>query len=170
MRPAPAVPFSEEELLDPDRAALVIWDMQLGMAGRALDVDGIKNAVDDLVTAADLAGLPVIWSRHIGLPLEFTSAVRRAQFMERQKVSSLEDVKPHMLPDNPDVAFLPGLSPQRIISFWKNSAILLHRNAVQLCPAGYPHGSHRALRGGNGTRHRIHRAACNRPWLFCSHR
>lgn len=111
MRSVPAVPLSEEELLDPDRAALVVWDMQVGMAGKAPGVDAVTLVARNLIAEADNAGLPVVWSRHVGLPLEFTSAVRRAQFMERQKVASPQDVKPHMLPGDPGVAFLPDLQP-----------------------------------------------------------
>ena len=104
-------PDSPEAMVDPARAALVVWDMQRGMAGRAPGVDSIKQTVSALVTAADVASIPVIWSRHVALPLAFTTAGRRLQLMQRQKVNSPRDLKPHMQPDDPEVAFLPGMKP-----------------------------------------------------------
>lgn len=111
MTPAAQFPESPDDLLKSSRAALVVWDMQIGMAGKALGVEALKQTVAALIAAADAAEIPVIWSRHVGLPLEFTTLGRRHQLMQRQGVASPDQVKPHMLPGDADVAFLPGLQP-----------------------------------------------------------
>lgn len=105
------MPDSPLQMVEPNGSALVVWDMQIGMAGKALGVDAIRNAASSLIAAADAADVPVIWSRHVGMPLRFTPEGRRHQLMERQKVKSESEIKPHMLPDDPGVAFLPGLAP-----------------------------------------------------------
>lgn len=100
------------DLLAPRGAALVVWDMQVGMAGKAVGIEAIKAAVLDLVDSADSADVPVIWSRHVGMPLRFTPESRRFQLMQRQKADSLDKVHPHMLPGDPEVEFLPGVAPK----------------------------------------------------------
>jgi nicotinamidase-related amidase len=98
-------------MLDRGNCVLIAWDMQVGMAGKASGVNDVKHTVSALIAAADAADVPVIWSRHVGLPLRFTPAGRRRQLMQRQNVTSEKEIRPHMLPGDPEVAFLPGLEP-----------------------------------------------------------
>jgi nicotinamidase-related amidase len=59
--------------LDYSRAALVVWDMQYGIAPSAQSYDAVVGNIKLLLQAAHGAGLPVIYSQHTGLPFEFQS-------------------------------------------------------------------------------------------------
>src|SRR5690606_32342288 len=66
------MPHTLEDYLRPDRCALVMWDMQKGLAGKAPAVDSIRLNAQRLIAAADAAGVLVVWSRHILPPLDLT--------------------------------------------------------------------------------------------------
>jgi hypothetical protein len=42
-----SVPLTLEEFIAPQKTALVMWDMQKGLAGRAVNINRIKAAVLD---------------------------------------------------------------------------------------------------------------------------
>jgi hypothetical protein len=67
------LPRSLEDFLDPRRAALVMWDMQKGLAGRAPNVASIRDNALKLLEIAERKAMAVIWSRHILPPIEFTT-------------------------------------------------------------------------------------------------
>lgn len=105
------VPSTLEEFVTPQKTALVMWDMQKGLAGRALDAERIKAAAIRLVKAADKAGVLVIWSRHVLPPLDLTVGPFLLFLMKKQKVDHPDKIKPFMQEGMEDVEFLPGLSP-----------------------------------------------------------
>jgi nicotinamidase-related amidase len=70
-----SVPLCLDDFLRPDRVALIMWDMQNGLAGRALNIDTIKRQAAKLIEAAERRSIPVIWSRHILPPLELTTGL-----------------------------------------------------------------------------------------------
>jgi nicotinamidase-related amidase len=106
-----AVPLSLDEFLLPSQAALVMWDFQKGLAGKALNVDQIKAAAQKLLAGAERHGIPVIWSRHILPPLELTSGPFLLFLMKKQKVDHPDQLAPTMQPGMEDTQFLDGLSP-----------------------------------------------------------
>ena len=65
------------------KPALVIWDMQYGIAPRAFNFKEIVQKVSDLRDSFHGAGLPVIYSQHTGLPYEYLSAASIAFFQRR---------------------------------------------------------------------------------------
>ena len=107
------IPSSLGEILDPTSSALVVWDMQVGMAGRAFNLSTVEANTHRLISTADDAEVAVIWSRHSGLPHEYTSNVRLADLMERQGVNSPGELRRHMEPDTDDWQWLPGFRPSR---------------------------------------------------------
>lgn len=105
------IPSSLEEILDPDSTAFVVWDMQVGMAGRAFNLPTVEANTHRLISAADAADVAVVWSRHSGLPLEYTSNVRLADLMERQGAKSPSELHRHMEPDTDEWQWLPDFHP-----------------------------------------------------------
>ena len=59
------LPRSFSELIDPARTALVMWDMQKGLAGNAPNLPALKIAAASLLNAAEEANVLVVWSQHI---------------------------------------------------------------------------------------------------------
>ena len=65
------------------KPALVVWDMQYGIAQRAFNLDDIIRRIRNLKDAFHGAGLPVIYSQHTGLPYEYMSPASIASFRRR---------------------------------------------------------------------------------------
>lgn len=68
------------ESLHPRRTALVVWDLQAGIAGNAANKAELEAQLPRLISGARAAGCRVIWSRHVGLPVnQMSDAMRRVQ-------------------------------------------------------------------------------------------
>lgn len=105
------VPLSLDAFLEPSQVALVMWDFQKGLAGKALNVDRIRTAAQQLLACAEAHGIPVIWSRHILPPLELTSGPFLLFLMKKQKVTHPDQLEPTMQEGMEDTEFIDGLSP-----------------------------------------------------------
>ncbi|MFN0161715.1 MAG: hypothetical protein ACKVQQ_10820, partial [Burkholderiales bacterium] len=56
------LPTTFADLIDPGRTALVMWDFQKGLAGKASNLAQLKANSLALLAAADKAGVMVAWS------------------------------------------------------------------------------------------------------------
>jgi nicotinamidase-related amidase len=106
------VPLQTKDFLDPDRAALVMWDMQKGLAGRAPEIATIRQNALKLLAAAERHGLPVIWSRHILPPIELTTGPFLLFLMKKQKVDHPDKLAPTMQRGMDETEFVDGLDPK----------------------------------------------------------
>jgi len=107
----PTMPLQLSDYVDPAHTALVLWDMQKGLAGKAPDVASITAAAKRLIAAADRAGVLVIWSRHVLPPLELTVGPFLQFLMRKQKVDTPDKLVPFMQEGMEDTQFLDGLAP-----------------------------------------------------------
>jgi nicotinamidase-related amidase len=107
-----SVPLTLGDFLRPGRVALVMWDMQNGLAGRCPDIDSVRRNANKLLDAAEQAGIPVIWSRHILPPLELTAGPFLLFLMKKQKVDHPSKLLPTMQRGMDDTEFVPGLAPK----------------------------------------------------------
>ncbi len=105
------LPLQTKDFLDPRRAALVMWDMQNGLAGRAPRVASIRDNALKLLDAAERHAMPVIWSRHILPPLHLTTGPFLLFLMKKQKVDSPDKLVPTMQAGIEDTNFIDGLKP-----------------------------------------------------------
>jgi nicotinamidase-related amidase len=106
------IPLQTEDFLDPRRAALVMWDMQKGLAGRSPAISTIRDNALRLLAAADQHGLPVIWSRHILPPIALTTGPFLLFLMKKQKVDHPDKLAPAMQRGMDDTEFVDGLAPK----------------------------------------------------------
>jgi nicotinamidase-related amidase len=106
------IPLSLADFLRPARVALVMWDMQKGLAGRSPAIDQIVPNANALIDAAERASIPVIWSRHVLPPLRLTSGPFLRFLMKKQNVDRPSELKPTMQEGMDDTAFVDGLSPR----------------------------------------------------------
>jgi nicotinamidase-related amidase len=111
-RPRMPLPRRLEDFLDPRRAALVMWDMQKGLAGRAPNVAAIRENALKLLGAAERKNMPVIWSRHILPPLALTTGPFLLFLMKKQKVDDPAKLVPTMQRGGNDTEFIDGLAPK----------------------------------------------------------
>lgn len=65
--------------------ALIVWDMQYGIAPRAFNYGEIVEKIRILLDSFHTSALPVIYSQHTGLPYEYMSATNIA-FLKRRGV------------------------------------------------------------------------------------
>jgi nicotinamidase-related amidase len=106
------LPLQTKDFLDPRRAALIMWDMQNGLAGRAPRVAAIRENALRLLYAAERSGLPVIWSRHILPPLYLTTGPFLLFLMKKQRVDHPDKLVPTMQTGMKDTDFIDGLAPK----------------------------------------------------------
>ena len=101
-----------EALGDPPACALLLWDLQYGLGGHALDLESLVPRWTALRDAACAAGAAVVRSRHISAPLDQLDDVEIWRLMRKQRVERPTDLIPFMAPGSHDVEFLAGLEPR----------------------------------------------------------
>jgi biuret amidohydrolase len=105
------IPRTLEEVCDPRRMALLIYDMQVGVLSQIKNSEQIIARVVQVLQAARAAGIRVFFSRHMSLPKELMGVFQLRTAMAWQRVSSVEQVKPWFLRDSPSFQLVPDLSP-----------------------------------------------------------
>jgi len=105
------VPRTLEEICDPRRMALLVYDMQVGIVSQLPDGPEITARVAELLEAAREGGFPVFFSRHISLPKELMGVFQLRQAMAWQRVEKVEDIRQPFPPDAPHTQIVPELAP-----------------------------------------------------------
>jgi nicotinamidase-related amidase len=105
------IPETLEDVCRPERLALLVYDMQVGIVRHVEDADGFMRRVVSAVEAARRAGVRIAWVRHLSLPNEFTGVFGLRTAMAWQRRERVEEVEPLFLRTSPDFAFVPGLEP-----------------------------------------------------------
>ncbi len=86
------IPQTLEEVCDPQRVALLVYDMQVGILSQIKNADQIKGTVLRLLKAAREAKVRVFFSRHLSLPKELMGVFQFRTAMAWQRVKSPEQV------------------------------------------------------------------------------
>ena len=102
---------SLEEIISPQNTALVVYDMQVGIAGQIKNGQEITEKVSRILAAARAAGVRTFFTRHMSLPKELMGAFQYRTAMAWQRVGSPEKVKPMFLRDSPGFQIIPELQP-----------------------------------------------------------
>ena len=105
------VPRKLEEVCDPGRMALLVYDMQVGIVSQLPDGDEIVARVGEVLAAAREGGFRVFFSRHVSLPKELMGVFQLRQAMAWQRVERVEDVRQPFPPDAPHTQIVPELAP-----------------------------------------------------------
>lgn len=105
------IPQTLQEVCDPKRMALLVYDMQIGVVQQIADRDRITARVTDVVQAARDAKVRVIFLCHMSLPKELMGVSQFRMAMAWQRVDSVEQVEPWFLRDSPGFQLIPELSP-----------------------------------------------------------
>ena len=105
------VPRTLEEVCDPGRMALLVYDMQVGIVSQLPDGDEIVARVGEVLAAAREGGFRVFFSRHVSLPKELMGVFQLRQAMAWQRVERVEDVRQPFPPDAPHTQIVPELAP-----------------------------------------------------------
>ncbi|HEX4673506.1 MAG TPA: cysteine hydrolase [Solirubrobacteraceae bacterium] len=105
------VPESLEEICRPDRLALLIYDMQVGILGQIADAGRVVANVKEALDAARAAGVRTYFTRHVTLPVELMGVGQLRMWRAWQQVQRLEDVTSPFLPDAPQTQIAAELAP-----------------------------------------------------------
>ena len=107
------IPQTLEEVCDPQRVALLVYDMQVGILSQIANPDKLTLQVLKVLTAARNACVRVFFSRHLSLPKELMGMFQFRMAMAWQRTNSLEQVNPWFLRDAPGFQITPELLPRR---------------------------------------------------------
>src|SRR5215207_8207151 len=105
------LPRTLEEVCDPRRMALLVYDMQIGIVSQLPNGPEVTARVAEVVQAAREGGFPVFFSRHMSLPKELMGFSQLRQAMAWQRVDRAEDVEPWFLRDSLQFQIVPELEP-----------------------------------------------------------
>ena len=105
------IPLCLDDFLKPERVALVMWDMQKGLAGKAPDCAAIVANARKLVAEADRLKIPVIWSHHIVPSFDMTLGPFMLWLMKKQKVDHPSQLKPAMQRGMDETDYLDVFGP-----------------------------------------------------------
>ncbi len=106
------IPQTLEEVCDPRRVALLVYDMQLGILSQIKNGDEVTRQVLKVLTAARDTGVRVFFSRHLSLPKELMGMFQFRMAMLWQRADSPDQVNPWFLRDAPGFQIVPELSPR----------------------------------------------------------
>ena len=105
------VPETLEEICRPDRLALLIYDMQVGILGQIADADRVVAKVKEALDAARAAGVRTYFTRLVTLPVELMGVAQLRMWRTWQQVERIEDVTSPFLPDAPQTQIVAELAP-----------------------------------------------------------
>jgi len=105
------VPTALAEICHRDELALLIYDMQVGIAGQIRTAETIIANVNRVLKAARDARVRVFFTRHMSLPLALMGTFQLRMAMAWQRVDEPSLVKPAFLRDSPAFQIVPELTP-----------------------------------------------------------
>ncbi|MGI4791214.1 MAG: cysteine hydrolase [Janthinobacterium lividum] len=106
------IPRTLEEVCDPRRLALLVYDMQAGILSQIADSARVTAQVTRVLDAARAAGVRVFFTRHLSLPPALMGRFQYRQAMAWQRVDNPAQVRPWFLRDTPGFALVPEIVPR----------------------------------------------------------
>ena len=105
------IPENLRELVDPNRCALIVYDMQAGILRQIADGTAITERVREVLNVVRKAGIRVFYTRHLSLPSQLMGAFQFRTAMAWQRVEDPEKVQPWFLRDSPAFQIVPEVQP-----------------------------------------------------------
>jgi biuret amidohydrolase len=105
------VPSTLQDVCSGGRLALLVYDMQVGIASQIKDGNLIVAKVRQVLAAARDVRMRTFFTRHMSLPRELMGAFQYRMAMKWQRVDDPSLVKPWFLRDSPAFAIVPDLAP-----------------------------------------------------------
>jgi nicotinamidase-related amidase len=105
------IPENLEEACSPQRTAVVVYDMQVGILRQMRDGASVLAKVGEVLRSARGAGLRVYFLRHLSLPKELAGVSQLRTAKAWQRVASVAEVRPWFLRDSSGFQLAPELAP-----------------------------------------------------------
>src|SRR5262249_15291014 len=106
------IPQRLEEVCDPTRLALLVYDMQVGILRQLPSPAAIIGRVTDVLDAARQGGYRVVLTRFMSLPNELAGTMQLRTAMAWQRVDDVSKVRPPFLRDSPGFQLIPEVAPR----------------------------------------------------------
>ena len=106
------IPDALADACDPDRIALIVYDMQVGVVGQLADGPQVTERVLRVLDAARGAGVRVFFTRHMTLPTELMGISQLRMWMAWQRKDRVEEIVSPFLRDSPGFQIVPELAPR----------------------------------------------------------
>jgi biuret amidohydrolase len=106
------IPDTLADVCHPDRIALIVYDMQVGIVSQLADGRQVTERVGQVLEAARRAGVRVLFTRHMTLPTELMGISQLRTWMSWQRKDRVEDVVSPFLRDSPGFQLVPELAPR----------------------------------------------------------
>ena len=106
------VPDTLAELCRPERLALIVYDMQVGIARQLPDGAEVIRAVASVLGAARSRGFRVFFTRHMSLPNEVCGVSQLRTAKAWQRVRTVAEVMPSFPRDSPQFQIVRELEPR----------------------------------------------------------
>jgi nicotinamidase-related amidase len=105
------IPHALEEVCNPSRTALLVYDMQVGIFEQAPTLKSVTPRVLEVLEAARGAKIRTFFGRHMTLPSELMGTSQLRTSMIWQKTEKAADVKTLFLRDSPEFSLVPEIQP-----------------------------------------------------------
>jgi biuret amidohydrolase len=105
------MPMSLAEVCYPRKMALLVYDMQVGIAQQLPGASEFIQQVKQVLEIARTHQIRTFFSRHTTLPKELAGVAQLKGAMALQRATSVADVKPNFLPDTAAHGIVPELAP-----------------------------------------------------------
>jgi biuret amidohydrolase len=105
------IPDNLADICDPERIALIVYDMQVGVVSQLADGAEVTERVERVLDAARRAGVRVFFMRYMTLPTELMGISQLRSAMAWQRKDRVEDVVSPFLRDSSGFQIVPELEP-----------------------------------------------------------
>jgi nicotinamidase-related amidase len=105
------IPDTLADACDPDRMALVVYDMQVGVVRQLADGPQVTERVLRVLEAARRAELRIFFTRHMTLPTDLMGISQLRTAMAWQRKDRVEEIDSPFLRDSPGFELVRELAP-----------------------------------------------------------
>ena len=105
------IPTTLDDVCNPRRMALLVYDMQTGIRSQIKTGDHIVGQVGRVLSAARAAGMRVVFTRHLSLPKSWMGVSQFRMTMAWQQKDEPDAVTPWFLRVSPGFQIVPELAP-----------------------------------------------------------
>ena len=106
-----SIPTALEELCEPRRTALLVYDMQVGICSQIREGARVVGRCAVALAAARRAGMRVVFTRHLSCPKNWMGTTQLRSAMAWQRTVDPEAVKPWFLRGAAASEIVPELEP-----------------------------------------------------------